>query len=110
MAFETAGNEGALNGVTAVDIVPVPGAGERHDVIKVCFYNRDTAIVTITLVKDKGGTDYIIDSMSLNPGDQWTPTDSTQLVVLDATDEKIQAYMSGAPATTQPSFDAIVSA
>jgi zona occludens toxin (predicted ATPase) len=105
MAFVETGNEGALNGATAVDIVPAPASG-RHVVSKVNFYNNDTAAVTITLVKDKAGTDYELAKETLQPGENWNAISPDAHIVLDATDEKVQAFLSGAAATTNPDFDA----
>jgi hypothetical protein len=102
MAFTETGNEGALNGVTAVDVVPAPASG-RHIVRNLNFFNNDTAAVTITVVKDKGGTDYELAKETLQVGEYWT---LDRLIVLDATDEKVQAFMSGAAATTNPDYDA----
>jgi hypothetical protein len=107
MAFVETGNEGALNGATAVDLVPVAaGGGARHVVSKVNFYNRDTAEVTITLVKDKAGTDRYIATETLSPGESWQAIGPDAHIVLDGTDEKLQAFMSGAAATTNPDYDA----
>lgn len=102
MAFTEGGNEGALNGATAVDVVSAPGSGRRL-VRNVHFYNADTAAVTITVRKNKGGTLSLLAKETLAAGDYWT---FDKLIVLDATDEKVQAVMSGAAATTNPDYDA----
>lgn len=104
MAFTEVGAEGSLNGATAVDIIPVPAASHRLDVTSVRFYNKDTAAVTITIVKDKAGTDHEIAKETLEPGESWQPITAEAIEVLDATDEKIQAFMSGAAATTNPTY------
>lgn len=105
MPFVETGNEGALNGATAVTIVPAPASG-RHIVSKVNIYNNDTAAVTVTLVKDKGGTDYELQKETLLAGETWQPIGPDSHIVLDDDDESIQAYMSGAAATTNPDYDA----
>jgi len=106
MAFSEAGNEGSLNGATEVDIVPAPASSHRMAVSCVTFYNIDTAAVTITIVKDKNGTNYAIAKQTLQVGDTWQPIAADGGQILDATDEKIQAFMSGAAATTNPTFTA----
>jgi hypothetical protein len=102
MAFTEIGNEGALSGTTSVDVVAAPGSSTRRLVRNVHFYNADTAAVTITLVKDKGGTDYELAKETLQVGEFFT---FDKVIVLDATDEKLQAFMSGAAASTNPKYD-----
>lgn len=102
MPWIEAGNEGFLNGVTAVELVAAPAAGRRL-VRNVNFFNADTAAVTVTLRKLKGTTVIPLGRESLQPGDSWTPD---RLIVLDATDESVQALLSAAPATANPAFDA----
>lgn len=102
MAFTEAGNEGALNGTTAVDVVPAPASG-RHLVRNLSVYNIDSAVVTVTVRKNKGGTLSLLQKETLQVGDTLV---YDKLIVLDATDEKVQVVMSGAAATTNPDFDA----
>lgn len=104
-SFTETGNEGSLNGTTAVDLVAAPGSGNRHVVRSVKICNVDTATVTVTVYKDKGGTAYRIwkgdlavdDTLILDEGD---------IEVLDATNEALKAKLSGAAATTNPTFTA----
>lgn len=102
MAFTEGGNEGALNGTTAVDVVTAPSSGRRL-VRNVGIYNADTADVTVTLRKNKAGTLSLLAKETLSPGDTFI---FDKLTVLDASDEKVQAVMSGAAAATNPDFDA----
>lgn len=102
MAFIEVGNEGSLNGTTAVDVVSSPGASTRRLVSNVKFNNIDTATVTVILLKYKGGTTYEIARETLQVNEHW---EYDSLIVCDATDEKVQAKMSGAAATTNPTFD-----
>lgn len=104
MPFLEIGSEGALNGTTAVDVVISPAASTRRLVRNIGFVNRDTVAQTIVLYKNKGGTQYELgrsESLAANAG--WT---YEKLVVLDATDEKVQAVQLAAVTTTAPSYDA----
>jgi hypothetical protein len=103
MSFTPRGNEGSLNGVTAVDVVTAPAGSTQRLVKGVNFYNKDSAAVTITVVKDKAGADYELAKETLQVGESWT---LDNVIVLDATDEQVQAFMSGAAATTNPTYDA----
>lgn len=103
MAFVETGYEGALNGTTLVDVVPVPASSTRRLVKNVKFSNRDTVAHTIILYKDKGGTQYEIARETLGVNEYWSYSD---VIVCDATDEKVVAKTSAATTTTAPSFDA----
>lgn len=103
MAFLEMGNEGATNGTTAVDVVPVPGASIRRLVKSVGVSNRDTVSRTPVLYKDKGGTLYELGRKTLASGEYWV-YDKT--VVLDATNEKVVIKSDATATTTEPSFDA----
>jgi len=103
MALTPGNNNGALNGVTAVDIVAAPAASTQRVVRNVSFFNRDTAAVTITLRLDDGGTERVLDKQTVQPDEAWI---YAVVQVLDATTKKLEAVMSGAPATTNPDFSA----
>lgn len=105
MAFTETGNEGSLNGTTAVDIVAAPSSGNRHVIRSVKICNKDTAAVTIEVYKDKGGTEYRIWRGTLDVNDTIV-FDEGDIEVLDATNEALKAEMSGAAATTNPTFTA----
>jgi hypothetical protein len=102
MAFVEGGLEGALNGTTLVDVVTVPGASTRRLVKNVKFSNRDTVAQTIVLYKDKASTQYEIARETLQPGEHWQ---FVEVIVCDATDEKVVAKTLAATTTTAPSFD-----
>jgi hypothetical protein len=102
MAFLEVGNEGALNGTTLVDVMPAPAAATRRLLKNVKISNRDSVSHTVVLYKDKAATQYEIARELLAPGDYWT---FTEVVVCDATDEKVVAKTLAATTTTAPSFD-----
>lgn len=101
-SFTELGNEGSLNGTTAVDIVASPAASTRRLISNVGFSNVDTAQVTIIVYKYKTATAYELAREVLQPGEYWI---FDKLIVLDATDEKVQAKMLAAAATTNPTYD-----
>lgn len=103
MAFLEKGNEGATNGTTAVDVVPVPSGADRRLVRNVGMVNRDTVVHTLVLYKDKGGTLWELAREVLQPNDYWT---FDKVVVLDATDEKVVIKSDATATTTEPCFDA----
>jgi len=99
------GNEGALNGGTAVDVVASPAASKQRiiPVNGLSVYNADTVAHTYTFKKVKGGSTYVV----------WiAPTVAAgalallaKPVTLDATDEKLQVVYEGAKTTTESTFD-----
>jgi hypothetical protein len=101
MALAEAGNDGALNGVTAVDVVPAPASGHTFISRSIVICNKDTAAVTVTLNLINGANTRRLIKQTLD-------IDATlvfeTIVNLDATTKKIQAVLSGAPATTNPDF------
>lgn len=103
MAFAEAGNETDLNGTTAVECVAAPAAATRRLVRSVHFSNVDTAAVTVIVYKKKGATSRELARETLQVGEYWT---FDKLTVLDATDESIEAKLTGAAATTNPTVDA----
>lgn len=76
-------NEGAMNGVTAVDLVTAPAAGKFRQVKFVSIYNRDTANVTVTVRKDISATKRIIGTWTLAPGDCLSYSDGRGWLVLN---------------------------
>jgi hypothetical protein len=103
MAFTPGNSNGALNGTTPVDVVAAPASSTQRLVRKVRFFNLDTASVTITLQLDDNSTDRVLQKFTLAAGEAGVYED---VEVLDATTKKLQALMSGAPATTQPAYSA----
>lgn len=100
--FIMVGSEGALNSTTPVTIVAAPSAGNRRDVRNVGITNKDTAPITVTISKNKASTLRRLVKETLNP-DETLIFD--KVVVLDATDESIEAVLSAAVASTQPDYD-----
>jgi hypothetical protein len=103
MALTPGNSHGALNGTTPVDIVAAPAASTQRLVRSVTFFNRDTAVVTITLRLDDGGTERVLDKQAVQPDEAWVYAVAQ---VLDTATKKLEAVMSGAPATTNPDFSA----
>jgi hypothetical protein len=103
MAFAMGGQEGALNGTTPVTVVTAPSSGNRRDVRGISITNKDTAAITVTISKNKASTLRRLYRETLAV-DETLVYD--KVVVLDATDESVEAVMSGAAATTNPDFDA----
>lgn len=99
------GAHGSLNGASSVDIVTAPAAGFVRVVDSVRMVNKDTAAVTIRVRKTVAGpTDYEFDNVSALAVDgKFDPVDTTLPIRL-AVDEKITAIMSGAAATTNPTW------
>lgn len=105
MADLPVGNEGALNGTTAVTILAAPGAGFQRvtPANGVAVHNRDTVAHTITFQKNKNATAYVLDvAVSLAAG---AVAMLGKKVVLDATDESLEAVSDATATTTEPSFD-----
>jgi hypothetical protein len=65
-------NNGTLSGVTAVTLVPAPGAGAQRLIRSVTIYNADSAAVTVTVRITDGATHRIIARVTLAVGDTWT--------------------------------------
>lgn len=103
MALAESGNDGALNGTTPVDVVPAPGSAHTIIARSIVICNKDTAAVTVTLNLISGANTRRLIKQTLD-------VDATlvfeSIVNLDATTKKIQAVLSGAPATTNPDFAA----
>lgn len=101
MAFAEKSSDGVFNGVTVVDIVPVPASAHTHVVRNVIVHNPDTVQATVTLYYNNNGTLRKLVKQALDPD----ATLNYEIVtVLDATTKKIQGVLSGAHTTTAPSF------
>lgn len=103
MAFTPGNSNGALTGVTAVDVVAVPAAATQRMVRKVRFFNLDTASVTITLRYNDNATLRTLQTFTLAAGEAAV---YEEVEVLDSTLRKLQAVMSAAAATTNPCYSA----
>lgn len=98
-------NQGSLNGVTPVEIVPAPASGVQRAVRSIRFVNKDTGTVTIRVRKLVSGTPYEFDAaVALAVDGKFDPTDGDEVVALTATTHSITALLAAAPATTNPSF------
>jgi len=102
MAFTEAGNQGSLNGTAEVTVVAAPAASTRRLIRTMAVHNRDSAVVTLTVMVAKGASRYWLWSGSLKVGACWH---CDSVLVLDATDESVVAKIGGAPATTNPDFN-----
>ncbi len=98
------GNEGRTNGATPVTMLSAPAASTQRVVPRngINFYNADSASVTVTYQKNKGGTITILKTAIIAtlvydsyPG----------VIVLDATNESLEIVLAGAVATVQPYWD-----
>lgn len=103
MALAETGNEGALNSTTAVDVVPSPASAHTLTVRKITVHNRDTVAATVIVQKVKGANTYRLAKVTLDPD---ATLDYECIIVLDATDEKVQCVLAAVITTNQPHFDA----
>ena len=100
------GNEGSLNGVTAVTAVAAPAAGKQRVVMAngVAIHNLDTVAHTFTFQKNKNSTLYVLQvDATVAAGAVAT---LAKPVVLDATDESLEVVDDAGATTTEPTFDA----
>jgi hypothetical protein len=99
-------NTGNLNGTTAVELVPAPGAGVVRTILSLRIFNADNAVVTATLRKKISGTNYALDYRdSLPVNETWFPIDADNKVMLTATTQSLTAILAGAKSTADPSFE-----
>lgn len=99
------GNEGNMNGTTAVTLLAAPAANKQRVVPAkgVSFYNADTVSHDFTVQKNKGGTVTIVwKQASVAAG---TVATVDKKVVLDATNESLEGKIEAAHTTTAPTFD-----
>jgi hypothetical protein len=107
MAITLGSNHGSLNGTNSVDIVAAPGASTIRVVRGIRLLNVDTAAVTVTFRKTVSGTHYSFDKVTALAVDgHFAPLDGDDVLFLTATTQSITAIMSGAAATTNPTFEA----
>lgn len=96
-----------LNGATAVTAVAAPASGVFRTVLALRVFNLDTAAVTITLQKNIGGTKKTIEKITgLAADGVWRPIDRDHIANLVATNESLEVFLAGAPATTNPTSQA----
>lgn len=87
-----------LNGTTTVDIVAAPAASTRRQVASVSVHNRDTVAAEVTITYNDNGTTYVAAVETLQPKERA----SFGPFVLDATTRKLQAALTSAITTTNP--------
>lgn len=105
MADLPVGNEGAFNGATAVTLLSAPAASKQRVVPAsgISAYNADTVAHDFTFQKNKGGTITIFWKELAVPAG--THVVLPKKVVLDATNESVEAKIEGAHTTTAPTYD-----
>lgn len=105
MADVPIGNEGSLTGATAVTILAAPAAATQRVVPSdgASVYNADSANRDFTFQKNKGGTITILHKVvGVVPGGR---SGLPKKVVLDATNESLEARSDAVAATVEPHFD-----
>lgn len=58
------------NNTTDVDIVNAPEDGTRRELVALDIYNNDSVNATITIKLDDNGTEYILNKITLGPGER----------------------------------------
>ncbi len=105
MADLPVSNEGSLTGATAVTILAAPAAATQRVINKgdASVYQKDSVQHDITFQKNKGGTITEIAKIGgVQPGGFAA---LPKKVVLDATNESLEAKTDGAATTVEPTFD-----
>lgn len=102
MPFVSGSSDGVLSGASAVTLVPAPSKNTRRIVKTIIIGNVDTASVTLTVrVNNNGSMRRAEPAKSVPPNGTWTLSSP---IVLDSTTKSIEAFLSGAPATSNPEF------
>ena len=99
-----ANNKGTSNGTTDVTVVAAPGASTSRliPVGGITVFNNDTATATVTLqFHATTPTDTVLEQEEIASNKTYT---NTMPIVLDATDESLEIYLSAAVATTELDF------
>jgi hypothetical protein len=96
-----------LNGATAVVAVAAPAAATVRTVLSLRVFNLDSAVVTVTLQTNVGGTKKTIEKVTgLVVDGVWRPIDRDHIVVLNGTTQSLELFLAGAPAATNPHAEA----
>lgn len=105
MADLPIGNEGSLTGTTPVTILAAPAASTQRVLPSggASVHNADTVAHDITFRKLKGATPTIVQKLAAVPAGGLAVL--AKKVVLDATDESLQALTDATATTTEPTFD-----
>jgi len=94
-------NKGTSNSTTDVTVVAAPGASTSRLIPKggITVYNNDTVAATVTLqFHVTTPTDTILEQAIISPGKTYI---NSMPIVLDATDESLEIYLSAAVTTNQ---------
>lgn len=77
MTLPQSSSQGLTNSTTDVDMVTAPAAATTRQIALLNIYNNDTVSAGITIKKDNSGTDYIMTTQLLQPGDTlyWSKND-----------------------------------
>lgn len=99
-------DQGALNGVTSVEIVPAPASGFTRRVESIRFVNKDTVAQLIRVRKTiTGPTHYeFSNSGTIEANQTYEPVTPESPVRLTDTDQSVTALMDSAITTTNPSW------
>jgi hypothetical protein len=97
---------GTLNGVAAVTLVAAPGAGVSRAIRSCRFVNKDTVNHNVRVRKKVAGTPYEVDCvLGLTPDGKYRPISGSDVLLLTATDQSLEAIMDEAATTTNPTFE-----
>ena len=97
--------DGTLSGASVVTVVPAPAAGLRRSVTNLTIHNGNAADVVLTVCYTHGASNRVIWTGTLNGGDTWS-MGAEDLVLLDAADKSITAYLSAPLPAANPDYTA----
>lgn len=103
MTFTPGNSRGNFNSTTPVTIVSAPGAATQRIIKEITVYNKDTAVITVTISEQDTATNYEILSHTLAVGDTLVYTTNK---ILDSTSKSIVGVLGGAVTLNQPTFTA----
>lgn len=72
------------NNTTDVNIVPAPASSTQRIIDLISIYNRDTVAATVTVKLDANGTEYILGTWTLGPGERLEYNNDHGFQVYDA--------------------------
>lgn len=102
MASTAGGSEGVTTGVTDATLVGSPAASTQRIIRSLSVYNADTVAATVTIKHDKAATERIVAKVTLQADETFFLSD--HLIVLDATDEKLEIVLAAAVTTNELQF------
>jgi hypothetical protein len=100
-SFTEGSNQVSSNGVSEVTLVAVPSGSNKRIVRNITAYNSDTVTHSLLIRMKDTSTTYSLVTVNLISGATWSSGD---ILVLDATDEVIRAYLGEAITTTQVNY------